>query len=181
MSGDVLARRVVHPTGEGVRFVEQATGVPGPEQVSALAKRLNAAGTVALFCGAGTQLIAFGFVQSGSLPVTFNTLSQSQVDDVAAVSFRFSGDAGYRDPPGGEKIDGGLLDRPRRSFDRLHLVHISWACTPIFGAVSGRRLPASEVVDDHEDAHRHQGEQDRGDRKKRHGVASVVRGEDFAK
>jgi pyruvate dehydrogenase (quinone) len=55
MPGDVLARRAVHPTGEGVLFVEQATGVPGPEHVSALAERLNAAPTVTLFCGAGTR------------------------------------------------------------------------------------------------------------------------------
>jgi pyruvate dehydrogenase (quinone) len=55
MPGDVLDRRAVHPTGKGVLFVEQATGVPGPEQVSALAERLNAARTVTLFCGAGTR------------------------------------------------------------------------------------------------------------------------------
>ncbi|MCW3066928.1 MAG: poxB [Solirubrobacterales bacterium] len=55
MPGDVLARRAAHPTGEGVLFVEQATGVPGPEQVSALAERLNDARTVTLFCGAGTR------------------------------------------------------------------------------------------------------------------------------
>jgi pyruvate dehydrogenase (quinone) len=55
MPGDVLARRAVRPTGGGVLFVEQATGVPGPEQVSALAERLNAAQTVTLFCGAGTR------------------------------------------------------------------------------------------------------------------------------
>jgi pyruvate dehydrogenase (quinone) len=55
MPGDVLDRRAVHPTAGGVLFVEQATGVPGPEQVSALADRLNAAGTVTLFCGAGTR------------------------------------------------------------------------------------------------------------------------------
>jgi pyruvate dehydrogenase (quinone) len=55
MPGDVLAQRAAHPTGEGVLFVEQATGVPGADQVSALAERLNAARTVTLFCGAGTQ------------------------------------------------------------------------------------------------------------------------------
>jgi pyruvate dehydrogenase (quinone) len=55
MPGDVLDRRAVHPTGGGVLFVEQATGVPGPEQVSALAERLNGARTVTLFCGAGTR------------------------------------------------------------------------------------------------------------------------------
>lgn len=53
--GDVLDRGAVHPTGEGVLFVEPATGVPGPEQLSALAERLNAARTVTLFCGAGTR------------------------------------------------------------------------------------------------------------------------------
>jgi len=55
MPGDVLDQRAVHPTGEGVLFAEQATGVPGPEQVAALAERLNAARTVTLFCGAGTR------------------------------------------------------------------------------------------------------------------------------
>ncbi|MEA2281834.1 MAG: hypothetical protein QOK21_2441 [Solirubrobacteraceae bacterium] len=53
--GDVLAHRAVHPTGAGVVFVEHAAGVPGPEQVWALAERLNAARTVTLFCGAGTR------------------------------------------------------------------------------------------------------------------------------
>jgi pyruvate dehydrogenase (quinone) len=52
--GDVLDRRAVHATGEGVRLAEQATGVPAPDQVAELAERLNAAGTVTLFCGAGT-------------------------------------------------------------------------------------------------------------------------------
>jgi pyruvate dehydrogenase (quinone) len=53
--GDVLDRRAVHPTDVGVLSAEQATGVPGPEQVSALAERLNSARTVTLFCGAGTR------------------------------------------------------------------------------------------------------------------------------
>jgi pyruvate dehydrogenase (quinone) len=53
--GDVLDRRAVHPTGRGALFVEPATGVPAPEQVSALAERLNAASSVTLFCGAGTR------------------------------------------------------------------------------------------------------------------------------
>jgi pyruvate dehydrogenase (quinone) len=55
MPGDVLARRTTHATGKGALLVEQATGVPGPEQISALAERLNAARTVTLFCGAGTR------------------------------------------------------------------------------------------------------------------------------
>jgi pyruvate dehydrogenase (quinone) len=55
MPGDVLDSRAVHPTGEGALFVGQATGVPGPEQVSSLVERLNAARTVTLFCGAGAR------------------------------------------------------------------------------------------------------------------------------
>jgi pyruvate dehydrogenase (quinone) len=55
MPGDVLDRRAVHATGGGVLFAVQAAGVPEPEQVAALAERLNAARTVTLFCGAGTR------------------------------------------------------------------------------------------------------------------------------
>jgi pyruvate dehydrogenase (quinone) len=55
LPGDVLDRRAVHPTGQGVLFMEHAAGVPGPEQVCALAERLNGARTVTLFCGAGTR------------------------------------------------------------------------------------------------------------------------------
>jgi pyruvate dehydrogenase (quinone) len=53
--GDVLDRRRVHPTGGAIPFAERAAGVPGPDQISALADRLNAARTVTLFCGAGTR------------------------------------------------------------------------------------------------------------------------------
>jgi pyruvate dehydrogenase (quinone) len=53
--GDVLHRRRVHPTGGAIPFAERAAGVPAPDQISALAHRLNAARTVTLFCGAGTR------------------------------------------------------------------------------------------------------------------------------
>jgi pyruvate dehydrogenase (quinone) len=53
--GDVLDRRAVNRTGEGAVFGHRATGVPAPEQVSALAGLLNSARSVTLFCGAGTR------------------------------------------------------------------------------------------------------------------------------
>jgi pyruvate dehydrogenase (quinone) len=55
MPGDVLHRRAAHPTGSTSLVAGRATAVPAAEQVKALAERLNAAGSVALFCGAGVQ------------------------------------------------------------------------------------------------------------------------------
>jgi pyruvate dehydrogenase (quinone) len=53
--GDVLHRSAEHPTGESAPVKAHGTVVPGEEQVRELAARLNAAGTVTLFCGAGVQ------------------------------------------------------------------------------------------------------------------------------
>jgi pyruvate dehydrogenase (quinone) len=53
--GDVLHRRPAQPTGSPSNLSPRATAVPAPEQVQALADRLNAAETVTLFCGAGVQ------------------------------------------------------------------------------------------------------------------------------
>jgi pyruvate dehydrogenase (quinone) len=55
MPGDVLHSPAVDPIDEGVALSEPAIAVPAAEQVSALARRLNAARTVTLFCGAGTR------------------------------------------------------------------------------------------------------------------------------
>jgi pyruvate dehydrogenase (quinone) len=53
--GDVLHRAAVNRTGESSLPTVTATVIPAPEQVVALAERLNAAETVTLFCGAGTE------------------------------------------------------------------------------------------------------------------------------
>ena len=53
--GDVLHQDAVAPTGESTFVTGDASVSPAPEQVEALAERLNAAGTVTLFCGAGTK------------------------------------------------------------------------------------------------------------------------------
>jgi pyruvate dehydrogenase (quinone) len=53
--GDVLHRPAAHPTGEHAPVTERGTVVPADAQVRALAERLNAARTVALFCGAGVR------------------------------------------------------------------------------------------------------------------------------
>jgi pyruvate dehydrogenase (quinone) len=55
ISGDVLHRDVAQATGSSYMTGSSATATPPPEQVQALAERLNAADTVALFCGAGVQ------------------------------------------------------------------------------------------------------------------------------
>jgi pyruvate dehydrogenase (quinone) len=55
ISGDVLQRAAAQPTGTSRISGPQATIVPAPAQVEALAERLNAAATVTLFCGAGTE------------------------------------------------------------------------------------------------------------------------------
>ena len=53
--GDVLYRDAVERTGRSSFLTSNATLVPADEQVEELAERLNAAGTVTLFCGAGTR------------------------------------------------------------------------------------------------------------------------------
>ncbi|HWE33460.1 MAG TPA: thiamine pyrophosphate-dependent enzyme, partial [Solirubrobacteraceae bacterium] len=53
--GDVLHRAAVNRTGESSLATVRATVIPAAEQVAALAERLNAAETVTLFCGAGTE------------------------------------------------------------------------------------------------------------------------------
>ncbi len=55
LPGDVLSRAAVHPTGDNVPLTEKGIVAPPEGQVRALAERLNAARTVTLFCGAGTQ------------------------------------------------------------------------------------------------------------------------------
>jgi pyruvate dehydrogenase (quinone) len=53
--GDVLHRAAVNPTGQSTFVTAEAGVIPAPEQVQALAERLNAAQRVTLFCGAGTK------------------------------------------------------------------------------------------------------------------------------
>lgn len=53
ISGDVLHREAPQPTGASHAVSPAATSSPAPQQVRALAERLNAAETVTLFCGAG--------------------------------------------------------------------------------------------------------------------------------
>jgi len=53
--GDVLHREAAHPTGEGAPVAQRGTLVPPDDQVRALADRLNAARTVAVFAGAGVR------------------------------------------------------------------------------------------------------------------------------
>jgi pyruvate dehydrogenase (quinone) len=55
ISGDVLHHDVAQPTGTTCFITSRAAISPGPEQVQALADRLNNANTVTLFCGAGVQ------------------------------------------------------------------------------------------------------------------------------
>jgi len=55
LPGDVLSRAAEHPTGDNVPLTEKGIVAPPEGQVRALAERLNAARTVTLFCGAGTQ------------------------------------------------------------------------------------------------------------------------------
>jgi pyruvate dehydrogenase (quinone) len=55
ISGDVLHRKAAQPTGASHVVIPRATVVPAPEQVQALAERLNAADTATLFCGAGVM------------------------------------------------------------------------------------------------------------------------------
>ena len=55
VSGDVLHRDPVHPTGESALVPATALATPPSAQVQALAERLNAAETVTLFCGAGVR------------------------------------------------------------------------------------------------------------------------------
>jgi pyruvate dehydrogenase (quinone) len=55
MPGDVLHRKPAHPTGRSSLAPSRALLAPASEQVEALAERLNGAGTVTLFCGAGVQ------------------------------------------------------------------------------------------------------------------------------
>jgi pyruvate dehydrogenase (quinone) len=55
ISGDVLHRSPVDPTGTTDVLIAKAIANPPTEQVQALAERLNTAGTVALFCGAGVE------------------------------------------------------------------------------------------------------------------------------
>jgi pyruvate dehydrogenase (quinone) len=53
--GDVLQRAAEQPTGASCFVTSMAAISPAPEQVQALADRLNDAETVTLFCGAGVQ------------------------------------------------------------------------------------------------------------------------------
>src|SRR6201991_218857 len=55
VSGDVLHREPVHPTGESAILPATAVATPSSAQVDALAEKLNAAGKVTLFCGAGVR------------------------------------------------------------------------------------------------------------------------------
>ncbi len=55
ISGDVLHRSSASPTGRTDVLIAEATPTPAPDQVGALAQRLNEAETVTLFCGAGVQ------------------------------------------------------------------------------------------------------------------------------
>ncbi|MFF2039431.1 pyruvate dehydrogenase [Kitasatospora sp. NPDC058170] len=53
--GDVAAEPAAGPTGTSHFLTEQAVAAPPWSQVQALARALNSAGTVALFCGAGVR------------------------------------------------------------------------------------------------------------------------------
>jgi pyruvate dehydrogenase (quinone) len=55
ISGDVLHREAVHPTGTSRALTAPATATPASDAVQGLAERLNAAQTVTLFCGAGVK------------------------------------------------------------------------------------------------------------------------------
>lgn len=53
--GNVADLDTEHPTGEGTFCVEHGRVTPPPSQVQQLAEAIDAAGTVALFCGAGVR------------------------------------------------------------------------------------------------------------------------------
>lgn len=53
--GDVADRRVEHPTGQNSFCLEHGRVVPPPSQVAELARAVNAADKVVLFCGAGVR------------------------------------------------------------------------------------------------------------------------------
>jgi pyruvate dehydrogenase (quinone) len=55
ISGDVLNRRAEQPTGASQVVSSNPTISPAPDEVEALAERLDAAATVTLFCGAGVK------------------------------------------------------------------------------------------------------------------------------
>ena len=55
ISGDVLHLDQAFATGKTAGVIANATPAPAPEQVRALASRLNEARTVTLFCGAGVE------------------------------------------------------------------------------------------------------------------------------
>jgi pyruvate dehydrogenase (quinone) len=55
ISGDVLHRSPLTPTGKSDVLIAKATCSPPADQVRALAERLNRAETVTLFCGAGVE------------------------------------------------------------------------------------------------------------------------------
>jgi pyruvate dehydrogenase (quinone) len=55
ISGDVLHRSPATPTGRSDVLIAKATAGPPADQVRALAERLNQAGRVTLFCGAGVE------------------------------------------------------------------------------------------------------------------------------
>jgi pyruvate dehydrogenase (quinone) len=53
--GDVTGEPAAHPTGHSDLVVTRATAQPDPDQVAALAERINAARSVTLFVGAGIR------------------------------------------------------------------------------------------------------------------------------
>jgi len=55
ISGDVLHRSPATPTGKSDVPMARATASPPPDQVRALAERVNRAETITLFCGAGVE------------------------------------------------------------------------------------------------------------------------------
>ncbi|MET7641512.1 pyruvate dehydrogenase [Streptomyces sp. NPDC005438] len=55
LPGDVAARTAPHPTGEGRLSPADGVLTPTPEAVEELARRLNEASRVTLFCGAGVR------------------------------------------------------------------------------------------------------------------------------
>ncbi|HSZ31300.1 MAG TPA: thiamine pyrophosphate-binding protein, partial [Pseudonocardiaceae bacterium] len=55
LPGDVAALEAGNPTGHALFTPPTATAVPAADQVAALAEAINGAGSVTLFCGAGTR------------------------------------------------------------------------------------------------------------------------------
>lgn len=55
LPGDVAAMDTVNPTGSSDLVTDRSRAVPGAEQVTELARRLNEARSVTLFCGAGVR------------------------------------------------------------------------------------------------------------------------------